>query len=376
MLNSPGMTNKKHTQQSKDKMGVSRVEVWKDPEKREAMMKNRDYAKNGKLISAALKGKTRIPRETRYCACGCGATFSVKTTSPRKFMVGHNGRGKKMVNRDEVARVEKQKQWYQTPEGIAEKERRVTRMEAWYSSPEGMADREKKSTMMKAGKATEMSELAREAVEKCGKDEISRRQKEWWESEEGKAHRSEMSLAKIGQPSCFKGHHHTEENKRILAISSHFAGLGRVPWNIGLTKETDQRIGNHSMVMKELWQNSDFVQKQMKARMATPNKLEHSIGVVADYCFPNRFECVSDGKVIIGGRCPDFIDEENHLIIEGFGDYWHGLEVTGMTNEEAVIERTEHFAKYGYKTLVIWENEMKNINNVRTKILAFCNGGV
>jgi very-short-patch-repair endonuclease len=63
------------------------------------------------------------------------------------------------------------------------------------------------------------------------------------------------------------------------------------------------------------------------------------------------------------------------LIIEAFGSYWHGEKRTGMTNEEAVAERTEHFAKYGYKTLVIWENEMKNISNVRIKILEFCNGG-
>ena len=30
-----------------------------------------------------------------------------------------------------------------------------------------------------------------------------------------------------------------------------------------------------------------------------------------------------------------------------------------------------HFTEYGYKTLIIWERELKNKNKVRNKILTF-----
>ena len=55
-----------------------------------------------------------------------------------------------------------------------------------------------------------------------------------------------------------------------------------------------------------------------------------------------------------GGKNPDFINTNGEKkLIEYAGRYWH-------TGEE-MDKRTELFAKYGFKTLIIWDNEfLKN----------------
>jgi G:T-mismatch repair DNA endonuclease (very short patch repair protein) len=36
-------------------------------------------------------------------------------------------------------------------------------------------------------------------------------------------------------------------------------------------------------------------------------------------------------------------------------------------------QKINHYAKYGFQTLVIWEHELKDINNVMNRILEFNN---
>ncbi len=58
---------------------------------------------------------------------------------------------------------------------------------------------------------------------------------------------------------------------------------------------------------------------------------------------------------------PDFI--MGNLIIEYFGKYWH---------EKADVEiRTNHFKMYGYETLVIWEDELKDLCKLKSKLFQF-----
>lgn len=33
--------------------------------------------------------------------------------------------------------------------------------------------------------------------------------------------------------------------------------------------------------------------------------------------------------------------------------------------------RINHFKKYGYKTSVIWQSDLKNLNNVKKKLIEF-----
>ncbi len=55
----------------------------------------------------------------------------------------------------------------------------------------------------------------------------------------------------------------------------------------------------------------------------------------------------------------------------GCGDYWHSEEMTGSSKEDHEKERTDHFKEFGYKILIVWENELKNRNKIQNKILNF-----
>jgi len=156
---------------------------------------------------------------------------------------------------------------------------------------------------------------------------------------------------------------------------------GQISWNKGFTKENDERILKLSKKLigkkrseetkklkafqtKELWQDPEYVQKQMKARGLTPNKTEIWLENLLDKTFPGEWKYVGDGEVIISGKCPDFININGQKkIIELFGDYWH----KGQDPQD----RIDIFSPYGYKTLVIWEKELKDFKSLRKKIFDF-----
>lgn len=161
---------------------------------------------------------------------------------------------------------------------------------------------------------------------------------------------------------------------------------GHPTWNKGLTKETDERIGTgpkkispetrkkmgimSSERLRKLWQDPEFVAKQMRARNICPNKAEKFLDKLFQRLFPNQIKYTGDGKdkdCIIAGKCPDFIYVTQKKIIELFGEPFH--------EPEEEQERIDLFAQYGYQTLIIWYQELKNISLVTQKILEFtgCN---
>jgi len=68
--------------------------------------------------------------------------------------------------------------------------------------------------------------------------------------------------------------------------------------------------------------SAEALQKMLKSIGASPNKQEKRVQEIlielgTSYIF------VGDGKKYVGGRIPDFIDEDKKKIIEFFGSYWH-----------------------------------------------------
>ena len=47
-------------------------------------------------------------------------------------------------------------------------------------------------------------------------------------------------------------------------------------------------------------------------------------------------------------------------VIELLGNYWHGEKRTGRTKEQEETFLKNHYAKYGYNCLCIWELEVKD----------------
>jgi len=141
----------------------------------------------------------------------------------------------------------------------------------------------------------------------------------------------------------------------------------QISWAKGLTKETDKRLRKFSERNYKLWKDPEYVAKQMKSRGVKPNKLELSLEKFLNELQPNEWKYVGDGQLIIGGKCPDFVNINGQKkIIELWGSYWH----EGQNPED----RMKVFEPFGYKTLVVWESELKDMNILKNRIEDFYNG--
>jgi very-short-patch-repair endonuclease len=92
------------------------------------------------------------------------------------------------------------------------------------------------------------------------------------------------------------------------------------------------------------------------------NANEYWLGLLLDRLAPGRFRYVGDGGVFVGKYCPDFIDEEHKTIIEVFGG-WHKRVADGE-------RRTAYFMERGYRTIIVWEEEMRRPIKVASRLSA------
>ena len=185
----------------------------------------------------------------------------------------------------------------------------------------------------------------------------------------------------------------SEEGRKSIILSTKTRKT-YIPWNKGLTKETDNRIkqvsekvsialtGKPSLrkgkknpktssSLKKLWQDLLFRERMLKSTFKAlaihPNKPETVLNNLLQKMYPNEWKFVGDGSFLIGYKSPDFINVNGQKkIIEMYGDYWHRKE-----KETDGAERKAHFKKYGFDMLVIWEHELKDLNIVIDKIKHF-----
>ena len=114
---------------------------------------------------------------------------------------------------------------------------------------------------------------------------------------------------------------------------------------------------NMRQILLEKWQNPEFVEERLKTFKFRPNKPEKLLmELIKKNNLP--FNYTGDGEIWFRGKTmsfnPDFLSKNPKHIIEVFGDYWHNRK----DMEKRDKERLETYAKYGYKTLVIWEHEL------------------
>ncbi len=132
------------------------------------------------------------------------------------------------------------------------------------------------------------------------------------------------------------------------------------------SKETKKII---SIIQKERWKKnrekfSKIVINNLKIRPTKPEKLTKSLLRKLNL---KSYRYIGDRKVGVGGFYPDFINKNNNKIIEVYGDYWHTRE-QWMERDK---RRLKAYKKHGYKTLIIWEHELKDLDYVAGKLLAF-----
>lgn len=111
----------------------------------------------------------------------------------------------------------------------------------------------------------------------------------------------------------------------------------------------------------------EVIKKWAKSNNLKPNKKEAILFDIINEYFPNRFNLNVTGGVIIGNKIPDFINVNKKEIIELFGNYWH----RGENSQDKI----DFFSRFGYKTLVIWERELENINNIIDRLYEFIERG-
>ena len=98
----------------------------------------------------------------------------------------------------------------------------------------------------------------------------------------------------------FKGKHQTEEVKALLA-----------KYSIEQWKNPKYRE-NRKEWLRRQWKDPEYKNKQVKLIMKgwriRPNKPEKLLIKLLDNILPKEYKYVGDGQLIIGGRCPDYVN--------------------------------------------------------------------
>lgn len=141
-------------------------------------------------------------------------------------------------------------------------------------------------------------------------------------------------------------------------------------YGINKAKENKEKI---SKSVRKLWSDKDFVRKAIKNFMKKPNKTEQFlIELMKQNNLPFRY--VGDGEFIIGRKCPDFMNVNGKKqVIEFFGDYWHDSNRKNIPFHQTEAGTIEHYKKYGFDCLIIKQKELKDLNNLTSRIERFIN---
>ena len=84
--------------------------------------------------------------------------------------------------------------------------------------------------------------------------------------------------------------------------------------------------------------------------------------VFKDICkkYSLPFKYSGDGSLWLGNANPDFIHNTRKLVCEVFGDFWHSpLLRWNLRYNETLEGRREQLKAEGYKTIFIWESDLK-----------------
>jgi hypothetical protein len=145
-----------------------------------------------------------------------------------------------------------------------------------------------------------------------------------------------------------------------------------ISYNKGKKRSKESNKKN-SEASKKLWQNPIYREKVIKATlkslMKRPTSLEQRmIELIQKHNLPYKY--VGDGEVIIGFRNPDFVNcngEKMCLEVRPkiMCPIWNKC-----SPEEYERKQKEHYAKYGWRCIVIWfeensEDILKKIQEVK-----------
>ncbi len=305
------------------------------------------------------------------CKCGCGEF----TKQGNKYILGHNSKDRVVLeetrqkisekNKGRISPMKGKKPWNKGMTNIFSDETR----EKWSKNRKG-----ENNPFYGKNHSDEFIEKQRQR--NTGKTPGNKGKK--YKNTKGRNKKAKwLKFHRKNNYLCFCGC-----DRKIRIKSIHYKE-GIPKFIKGHNPPTEQQIQNIKKAIKELWNDSEYRAKQI-GRMkdlwtqqgyrdkviknslvglkVKPNKAELKLQDIID-SITNTFTFVGNGKKIVGSKCPDFIDPINNKIIELYGDYWH--------RGQDPNDRINYFKNYGYDTLVIWEAELKDTENIKKKLMGF-----
>lgn len=159
------------------------------------------------------------------------------------------------------------------------------------------------------------------------------------------------------------GRHLSKEHRNKISLVQ----LGR--------KQSKEICLKKSISMKEKWKEKEYREKVLKSMLKSlfkrPTSLElRFIEIIKKYSLPYKY--VGDGSFLIGYKNPDFINIAGQKIcIEIANKKEKSIKRIGrkyQSWQEYEQQRIEYFAKYCWKCIVIWEDELQNEHLLIEKI--------
>lgn len=181
------------------------------------------------------------------------------------------------------------------------------------------------------------------------RERLSRAREKFWDSPEGKEVRNRMSRTLTGKPK-------SEATKRAMSLGQ----MGRVHGEEENRRnsESNRRFweslseGEKEKRLEESFHSRESRLRCIRALRVKPNTPESLMLGYLEARFPGEWKYNGDFSqgVMIGRKIPDFVNvngkKEVVEVLGGLGQ-WHFLE------DEA--EKIEHYKKFGYKCIVVWE---------------------
>lgn len=129
---------------------------------------------------------------------------------------------------------------------------------------------------------------------------------------------------------------------------------------------------------KLMWSDPEFAEKTriaiIKGLCKRPTNLEKKLmKTIEQHHLPFRY--VGAGDLLIGLRCPDFINEDTKQVIEVFGSYWHDPNVNEKVRPNQTYDLTmKHYEKFDFDCLILWDYELNDEDLILDKIGEFIHG--
>ncbi len=285
----------------------------------------------------------------RLCICGCGKEIIIKyyhrpSTLP-KYIHGHNGKNLKGIKRSEETKrkISLSKKglipWNKGIKGKSLSEEHKKKISETQKTISHSGHFKKGNEPWNKGKT---GYLSKEALEKISKSQIGNKNNFGKKrTEEFKKKMSEYG--KANPP--FKGKKHTEEVKEKMS---------KIMKGKNTSVSTQFKKGHKP--------SKDMIKKMLRRNKKSSLEIKFE-RIIKKYNLPYKF--VGNGEVIIGNKCPDFINVNGLKIAIEIYCKKHKELFKNTTIQEWINERKEIFNNYGWDLLFFDENQIneKNILN-------------